>query len=146
MPRRMSKRPPKAGDTSSGEDEVTVVDSDLEDPETATQTKTPYLKPIKIPPKLHTLSSPSLSISTTVSEMGLEHGGALLQVKRGRVKEEEDSNDPFSNAEDPSDEDEQPPPKKRKSRPTNANREGRGTKKQGMRTYPDDRGIYPPKP
>ena len=138
MRRRVSEHPPKANSTSSGEDEVTVVDDDLEDPEAATRTETPYLKPIKVPPRVHALSSPSLSISTTVSEMALEHGGALLQVKRGRVKEEEVSDGALSHAEVYfSDEDEQPPPKKRKPRPDTKGKGGR-KQKPGTRTYFDE--------
>jgi len=127
----------KAEDTSTGEDEATSDDDDLENPEARDRVETPYLKPIRIPPMARA-PSPSLSISTTTSEFELEHGGELMGVKRICVKEE-DSDDPFHSTEIiSSDESEKPVPKKRKTCTTSKKTVGRKVKKPGTRTYSDE--------
>ena len=130
--------PPEAEDTSPGEDEIVSDDGDLENPEIWDQAETPYLRPIRIPPRGQIPPSPSLSISTTTSEFELEHGEELMRVKRAWVKEEEGSDHPFPITEViSSDESEKPPPKKQKKQTTSKNTKGAKAKKQGMRTYPD---------
>ena len=134
-PTTMHSRPSndsEAEDPPTGEEEAFLEDDDLE----ASQTKTPYLKPIRIPPRIQTPPSPSLSISTTTSELELEQGEALLKVKRAQVKEE-DSGDPLHDLEViSSDESEKPAPKKRKICSTGTKTQGREVKKSGTKTYP----------
>lgn len=129
--------PSEAEDTSPGEDKAISDDNDLKNPKVRGKVETPYLKPIRIPPKTRAPPSPSLSISTTTSEFELEHGEELLRVKRARVKEE-DTSDRFPSAEViSSDESEKPPVKKWRVRTTSKKAEGKRVKKPGMITYPD---------
>ena len=129
--------PSEAEDTSPGEDEATGDDDDLENPEGRNQVKTPYLKPIRVPPMARAAPSPTLSISTTTSEFALEHGEELLRVKRARVKEEDSSDRIPSPKVISSDESEKPPPKRRRTHTTSKKVAGRRMKKSGMRTYPN---------
>lgn len=68
--------------------------------------------------------SPSSSLSTTVSELEVEHGEAFLRVKR--LKREEDLSDSLPDPEViSSDEDEEPIPKKRKKGSTGVKSKGK---------------------
>ena len=120
-----------AKNASSGEDEISDEDDNPEGlgVEDQQEQEPPRVKPIRIPPRVQIPLSPSLSISTTVSELELEQGEALLRVKRMRPKEELD--DLIPPTEDESD---KPAPKKRK---TNS----KGTKYKGKKKGNQVRGL-----
>lgn len=125
----------EAEDFSLGEGEASGEDIDLENPAVSDWAETPYLQPIRIPPRIQAPPSPCLSISITVSELELEQGEALLRVKRGWVKEE-GSDDTIPNPKVvSSDGSEKPAPKKRKTHPKGTKSQGRKAKKSGMKTY-----------
>ena len=86
----LSHHPSKA-DSSSLSDKIEVLDNDtgLENLESDQAAEIPYPPKIRIPPRNQACPSPSGSLSTTVSEIELEHGELLLKVKRLPVKEEE---------------------------------------------------------
>lgn len=84
--------------------------------------------------RVHTPPSPSNSLSTTVSELEIEHGDAFLRVKR--LKMEEDLDDSLSTPEViSSDKDEEPVPKKRKMSARGAKPKGKKTAGGMIHTY-----------
>lgn len=121
------------GSPPSGEDALGEVTDD-ENPNASDREETPYLQTIRVPPRIQ--APPRCpSISTTISEVEIEHGESLLQVKRARVKGEE-LDDVLADPEDVlSDESEKPAPKKRKTRSTGTKKRSGKTKKPGMKTY-----------
>ena len=124
--------------SSLGEEEASGEDIDLENPVVSNWVETPYLQPIKIPPRTQAPLSPCPLISTTTSELELEQGEALLRVKRVRAKEES-PNDPFPNPEvESSDGSEKPAPKKRKTCSKGTKSQSRKVRKSGTKIYPHE--------
>ena len=101
------------------EDEISIEDSDVE--EVAARDRP---EPSQSPPsRFH-------SLSTSVSELELEQGEALMKVKR--LKREKDLEDLLPDPEALSSEDEELAPKKRKRNSKNGKPKGKGKKTKGV--------------